>query len=118
MLIEDGKLNLDEFKARFDEFTWIKVPRQLGPNHTDFFFVCKHEDEDWIIEIKTRPSKRMKVSESYKHCDIKGNIVPKETKEKFVFGTTVEVVISDSVLDKISQVAKEKEKDGIQKIDF
>ena len=108
MLIEDGKLNITEFKARYKEFDWVRVPRKLGPDHKDFFYITSFEDEDWKIQIKTRPSMRMSISESYKHCDIRGKKVSREyTKEKYDFGTSIEITITDSTLEEIKKIAKE-----------
>lgn len=119
MLIEDGKLNTQEFKARYSQFDWIRVPRQLGVDHKDFFYVASFEDEDWKISIKTRPSMYMSISESYKHCDVRGNRVDKEyNKEKYEFGTSIEVKITDNTLEEIKKIAKELSPTKTQELDL
>ena len=118
MLIEDGKLNTQEFKLRYQSFDWIRVPRQLGPDHKEYFYIANYEDEDWKISIKTRPSMRMSVSESYKHCDVKGNKVDPATTTKYEFGTSIEVVITENTLEQIRKVAKELPPIGSQELDL
>jgi len=118
MLIEDGKLNTQEFKKRYKSFDWIRVPRQLGTDHKEFFYIASYEDQDWKISIKTRPSMRMSVSETYKHCDIKGNKIDHNSTTKYEFGTSIELVITQNTLEQIKEVAKELPPISSQELDL
>lgn len=118
MLIEDGKLNIDEFKSRFRSFSWLKVPRELGVDHKDFFYIAEYNDDDWKISIKTRPSMYMSISETYKHCDVKGNKIDPNSTTKYEFGSSIEVKITENTLKEINSIAKELEPTVNQELDI
>lgn len=119
MLIKDENFDFEKFKSFYLELDWIQVPRKLGVDHTDYFYIGKWEDEDDLIHIQIRPSMRMKVSESHKHCDRDGNKIPRDSKDKkFEFGTTVEVLVNKGFVEKIKEIAKPKKENNIQRVNW
>lgn len=118
MLIENDKFNLKEFKEKYKSLDWQRYPRKLGPNHTDYFYIGRYDDDDWSIKVKIRPSLRMDISESYKHCDEHGNKINASSKKKFTFGKSVEVVIDSIFLDKIKKVSRECDSNKVQKVSW
>ena len=112
MLIKDGNLDFKEFKKFFMKLEWKKVPRKLGPDHSQFFYVAKYEDEEKIIKVTIRPSNVMQLSESFKNRVINtGKAPPKGYKGALAdFGTTVEVRVDQSVITKLEKIAKVREK--------
>jgi len=117
MLIKNGNLDFEELKSFFKELEWKKVPRKLGPDHLDFFYVGYYESDEKIVEIKVRPSLRMQVTESFKNrIATTGKEPPKEYKGILAnFGSTIEVVIDKSVIEKLKKLAKPKDKPIIKK---
>jgi len=119
MLISEGKLDFNKFKETYKSLKWVRVPRQLGPNHSDFFYVGSLKDKSHTINIQVRPSMRMKVSESFKKYDRNGKELETKNEESlFWFGSTVEVIIDDTVLDKIKKVATHKLDNDKQKVSW
>jgi len=119
MLVKEDKLNLEEFKKIYKDLEWLRVPRTLGVDHSEYFYVGKKYSDDHRINVQVRPTMRMKVAESFKKYDRNGKEVdPKRAKEVFWFGSTVEVVIDNSVLDKIKEIAVEKKEDLKQKVSW
>lgn len=108
MLIKDNKLDIEEFKTFFDKLKWLKLPRKLGQNHTEHFYVGKYEDDERIIKITLRPSLRMQVSESFKNYTLRGELAPKDYKQETCnWGATIEVIASKSMAEKILEVCEE-----------
>jgi hypothetical protein len=108
MLIENGKLNIDEFKAFFPNINWKRVPRKLGPNHSEFFHMGNYEDPEKIIAITIRPSKIMAVSETFRNRLPTDGSVPKEgyRGQLVDWGSTVEVRVDESFLKAVADAAK------------
>jgi hypothetical protein len=109
MLIKDQQLDMGEFKTFYKQMLWRRVPRKLSDNHSDYFYVGTFEDAERIIRISVRPSMRMQVSESFKGYMANGQKAPAgyDPAKLVEYGTTVEVMIDGSVLDKIKEVAVE-----------
>lgn len=119
-IIIDNKLDLKKFKEIYTALEWTRVPRKLSANHSSYFYIGKYEDNDILVKVQIRPSMRMKVQESYKHCDIKGNKIDKNLYkgDTYTFGSTVEVIVDNIFLDKIKEVAKELQEKDIQKVSW
>ena len=118
MLIEDGKLNQEEFKLMFDKMTWIKAPRS-NVNQKDLFYFGTYEDDDIKIYAAVRPSMRMEISETFKKRDVNGLIPPETYKGRFYeCGTTVEILINNNFIDKIEEVCHFEKKEVRQKIEW
>jgi len=113
MLIENGNLDFEEFKKFLNKLEWKKVPRKLGPDHSEYFYIANYEDEEKKIRIQVRPSLRMKVTESFKNRTIHGNIPPEGYRGQLVdFGSTAEVLIDKSVIEKLKKIAKSPDKNN------
>ena len=108
MLIKNKEFDLPEFKKFYKKMNWIKAPRKLGEKYTDYFYIGKYEDDEKIINISIfTPAMEMQVTESFKGFDKNGKKVSKEYKGKtYQFGTTVQVRITESFLDKIKEISK------------
>jgi len=108
MLIENEKLNIEEFKSLAPTLNWLKLPRKLGPNHTEYFYSSKYEDSSTIIKVTIRPSLWMSVSESFKNrMPMDGSIPKPDYKGPVVeWGSYAEMAIDESVLNKIKEWAK------------
>ena len=119
LITKENTLDAVVFKERLAEFKWLRVPRNLTQDHQDHFYIVNYEDEDYKIRISIRPSKLMSVSESYKHCNLKGDRVSKEYKgEKFTFGRNVEVQLGTNILTKIEDLSVDFKKEQIQKVEL
>lgn len=106
MLIDDQKLNMKQFKEDFEVIAWKRVPRKLGPDHADFWYVGHFEDDERIIKVKISPSKRMAISESFKGMTIHGKVPPENYKGQLCdWGYSVEVIINDNILDRIKSAS-------------
>jgi hypothetical protein len=109
-LIDDNnKLNMDVFKDLFFSIKWTKLPRVLGPNHTDYFYTGVLEDAERRIAITVRPTQIMAVSENLKGRHPQNGAVPDENYKGMLveWGYYVEVKVPDSFmkdLDEWSQV--------------
>lgn len=108
MLIENNKLNIEEFKAFFDSINWKRVPRNLGQDHSEYFYIGSYEDDDKIVQVTIRPSKIMAVSETFKRRMISdGSIPPEGFKGQVVnWGSSVEVRVDDKFLEAVVKAAK------------
>lgn len=111
MLIVDGKLNIAEFKNQFQSFEWLKLPRKLGPNHTEYFYSTKYEDSSRIVKATIRPSLWMSVSESFKNRKPMDGSIPEEGYKGPVveWGYYTEINIDENFLNKIKEIAKSPE---------
>lgn len=120
MLIEDEKLNIEEFKSMFDSFDWIKAPRKLTKKITEYFYIGKYEDSDKIIRVTIRPSMRMQIIETFKNRHPRTGAPVKEDYkgETVQFGSCVETLITENLLDKIKKEAVTNKKKTIQTIDW
>lgn len=116
-LITEGEFNLNYFKQIYKDLEWKRVPRELGPRHSSFFYVGYSEDDKHRIKIKIRPTMYMSVEETYKGFTKDGK-EGKRPGDTYEFGTTVEVKIDESVLDKIKAVAKEDDGEKLQKVSW
>lgn len=116
MLIKDFKLDVEEFKSFYTKIKWQKAPRKLTHDHVDYFYVGEYSDEERVIRISIRPSKRMQISESFKGFDKAGKKLENNPEKGVNFGTTVEVVISEATLEKIKKLATIIEPIKIQKV--
>ena len=118
-LINEDKLNTELFKTIYSDLIWQRLPRQLGPNHQQYFYVGEYDDGIKTIRVQIRPSMWMKVTESYKKYDKNGKEIDnKYTGQIYSFGKTVEVLIDDNVLDKIKKLAIPQNKNDIQRISW
>jgi len=118
MLIKNGNLDIKEFKDFFDKIEWIKAPRNLSTKIKEFFYLATYEDDNKVIKISIRPSMRMKISESFKNKLVDGSD-PKNKEDKnakYEFGTTIEVLIDNELLDRIKKKAQPPKENSIQKV--
>lgn len=110
-LIQNSKLNIKAFKEFFPNLDWIKAPRSLTSKHVDYFYIGKYEDEYKKVKIVIRPSGRMAITESLKNRDINTGEIPKKNSAKVGdWGTYLEVIIDEKVLEKVREAAKTKPK--------
>lgn len=121
MLIEEGKLNIEEFKKFYHKLEWLKAPRVLGTRHKDFFFVGKYEDKETIVEVSIRPSMRMQIKEIFKNLVKATGKKPTEDKKYSKkdlanFGQCVEVLIDEHFKNKIEELAEFKSIEKMQKM--
>lgn len=108
MLIENEQLNIVEFKLMFDKLSWIRVPRKLGPNHKDFFYIASYEDDKIIVKASVRPSLRMQIFESFKNRTLEGEIPTETYKGKLCeWGSSVIVKIDEHFLNRVKEVSKD-----------
>ena len=117
-LIKDQKLNMTNFKKIFNTLDWLRVPRKLNQDVTDYFYIGKYEDEEKIIKVKVRPDMHMAVEETLKNMTLDGKKPPKGAVSKKLcnWGASVEVLIDDSVLNRIKKIAKVIEAPTAQKV--
>ena len=121
MLIENGILNIDEFRQLVPTLKWEQAPRWLNKDHKEIFYIAFYEDDKKEIEITIRPSLRMAINESFKNYTIHGNPAPEDYKGNLVkFGTTIEVLIDNDFLEEIKKIATPMEPINapIQKINW
>ena len=109
LISDDNKLNMEVFKDLFFSIKWTKLPRQLGPNHTEYFYTGVLEDTERRIAITVRPTQIMAVSENLKDRHPQDGRVPDEAYKGFLveWGFYTEVKVPDSFmkdLDEWSQV--------------
>jgi len=117
LLIENGLLDFQEFKKIYKDLKWRKLPRSLNKKVKDYFYVGRYEDDKKIINIAIRPTKFMKVEETWKNRKLDGSKPPKGWAGKVCeWGTTIEVLIDDTVLDKIKKVSKTPKGGTVQKV--
>lgn len=117
LLIEDGQLNFQQFKKIHKRLEWKKVPRELNQKVKDYFYIGTYEDENILVKVSIRPTKYMKVEETFKGRKLDGSVPNKIFKGQTCnWGSTVEVLIDDSVLDEIKKLAKTPKGDATQKV--
>ena len=107
MLINNSELNFAEFKEFFPKINWLKLPRKLGVNHTEFFYKGTYEDDSIRIDITVRPSKIMAVAETFKKRMPNDGSIPIEGYRGQVveWGSSVEIKVSDTFILDIEAVA-------------
>ena len=105
---DNPELDLVVFKEMVNELPWYKKIRKLGSVEQTFFIATLETDEK-IIHISIRPSKRMQISESFKNRDTEGRAIPegRQVREVVNFGATVEILVDDSLINKINSIAKD-----------
>jgi len=110
MLIKDQILNIKEFKQFFKKLDWVRVPRTLTQDHTDYFYVGLYEDEELLVKVSIRPSLYMQVFETFKNRTVEGKVADKgTTSQRLVnWSSSVEVLVDDSFMKKVKSVAKEQ----------
>jgi hypothetical protein len=107
MLIKDGVLNIEEFKALMPTLSWKRAPRWAGKDREDVFYISHYEDDNKIIEVSIRPSLRMLLSESFKNYTPKGDPAPENYTGPLVdWGSSVEVIIDEKFLEEIKKLAE------------
>jgi len=108
MLIEKEQLNVQEFKEFFPKLSWTRVPRKLGLNHKDYFYIGLYEDEKVIVKASIRPSLRMQVFESFKGRTLEGAVPPEGYKGRLCeWGGSVIVKVDEKFFEKVKEVSKE-----------
>lgn len=120
MLIDEGQLNVVKFKELFDSMEWVRVPRILTQDHADYFYVGKIEDGDYYVKAVVRPSNIMQLSETWKQCfDQHGKRITAGYRGKrFDFGSTVEVRLSENIMDTIKEAAKDPAPIQVQELNW
>ena len=108
LISDDNKLNMDVFKGLFFSIKWTKLPRVLGPNHTDYFYTGVLEDNERRIAITVRPTQIMAVSENLKGRLPQNGAVPDENYKGFLceWGYYVEVKVPDSFMKDLDEWSK------------
>jgi len=120
MLIEGSTLNTKEFKKFFKRLDWVRVPRTLTQDHTDYFYIGTYEDKDSKVQATIRPSKYMQLFETTKNLTLDGKIPAKITSSTKLcsWSKSIEVKVDDSFMTKVKSVAKEPEQDEKQIISW
>lgn len=110
MLIENGKLNITEFKAIFNDIAWTRLPRKLGPNHTEYFYVGSLENESLKIQVTIRPSLVMAISETFKNRVMTDGSIPLEGYRGPLvdWGSSLEMRVDQKFLDEVAAKASVK----------
>lgn len=114
MLIEDNKLNIKQFKDFFNSLDWVRVPRTLTQDHTDYFYIGTYEDEEKKVSISIRPSLYMKVVETIKNLTPEGKKPTSDNVRLVNWSSSVEVQVDESLMNKVKSVAKEKKQEENQ----
>lgn len=119
MLIENNKLNIQEFKETFSSISWTRLPRQLGPNHTEYFYSGLLETEDKRIQVTIRPSGVMALSETFKNRTPMNGSSPQPgyTGPLVDWGASVEVRVDKNFIDEVEAVAVSPSAGGRSTID-
>lgn len=119
MLIENEQLNVAKFKEFFNKLSWTRVPRKLGVNHTDYFFIGTYEDDEIIVKASIRPSLRMQVFESFKNRTLEGEIPPEGYKGRLCeWGSSLTVKVDESFFAKVKAVSSELQPVKMQKLEW
>lgn len=110
MLIEDNKLNIKKFKEFFPKLEWVRVPRTLTHDHTDYFYIGTYEDKDLKVSATIRPSMFMQLYETQKNMTQEGKKPTTASKSLRLvnWSSSVEVKVDDSFVSKVKSVAKEQ----------
>ena len=114
MLIDNEKLNIEEFKTLVPNMTWLKLPRNLGTNHSEYFYSGKFEDDSKLIQVTVRPSLWISVTESFKNRRPQDGLPPTEediakNRPLVDWGSYIEINIDENFLNKIKELAKSPE---------
>jgi hypothetical protein len=119
-LIVDNQLDGNALKAMFGSIAWTILPRNLGPNHSEYFYTGHYSDEVKEIKIILRPSLTMSVTESFKNrMSQNGAVPPPEYRGLLVdWGQYVEVQVPASFLQNVIAVAKPLATKQKQKIEW
>ena len=119
-VITDNQLNTAVFKEVFQNLVWTKLPRVLGPNHTEFFYSGIYSDELKEIKVLLRSSLAMSVTESFKNRMPQNGAIPADSyKGPLVdWGSYVEVRVPQSLYDEAAALAKPLPKKQTQKIEW
>ena len=108
MLIENNELNVEEFKAFFNNITWYRVPRKLNNDHSEYYYIGSYEDDNIIVKASVRPSLRMQIFETFKNRTLDGEIPPPDYKGRLCeWGASTTVQLTESVLNKILSVCQD-----------
>jgi len=112
-LIKDGLLDMDFFKSIFDDIEWVRAPRKLNEEVSDFWHIGKHSLDDGKIEItiKVSPDKWMRITENQ-------IAVYKTTGGMKDWGASAEVFIGDNLFHKIKENAVELTPTQTQRVDL
>lgn len=117
MLIENNQLNVHSLKEIFNELSWVKYPRKLNENHTDYFYVGMLDNDIKRIKINVKPNLEMQIEETFKNMTLDGQVPPPEYKGRLCeWGTTVQVIIDETFLDQVKLVSSEFKPKATQKI--
>ena len=111
LFVSDTKLSSQGLKEHFDDIDWRRVPRKLGPNHKEFFYIGTYNDDERKIKLTLRPSGRVQIMESLLE-------ILKDRSSYVNHGITVEVLISDEIRNKIKEASKEPDKHKIDTISW
>jgi len=118
-MIHDNELNIKEFKEFFPELDWIKVPRKLSEEVSDYFYVGTYETEDRRVHVSVRPSMRMQITDTNKKCTKNGDEPLESYNGRFYqYSSSVEVLVESSLISKIEEVAKELPKQKNQTVSW
>jgi len=118
-MIQDNELNVKEFKDFFCNLEWIKVPRTLSNETSDYFYVGTYETEDRKVHVSVRPSMRMQITDTNKKCTKNGDTPLDTYNGRFYhYSTSAEVLVEKSLINKIESVAKELPKQKNQTVSW
>lgn len=105
------ELDSENFKKIVFDLKWTKKIRTMG-NISQVFYSGILENEDKKIHVSIRPSMVMRVTESFKNRDIEGRAIKENQRPREIvnFGSTVEIRIDNSFLNKVEEIANNEEK--------
>jgi hypothetical protein len=115
-LIRDGELQKEAFKDIIPQMEWYFVDVRLSQNKSGRSYSGKLETDSKIVLVRIRPTLLMTLSESFKNCDVAGNLVAPGTDRTVDFGTSVEVKLTPDFLKKMLKLAKPKKKTNATRI--
>jgi hypothetical protein len=119
MLIENNKLNVQEFKEVFDSISWTRLPRKLGVNHTEYFYSGYWETPTFKVQITVRPSLVMALTETFKNRMVTDGSIPADgyRGQLVDWGSYIEMRVDQKFLDDVALRAVPKAEPSSSNID-
>ena len=119
-VIIDNELDVEAFKFIYKTLTWTKLPRNLGINHSEFFYSGLLNNEEKELKILLRSTLTMSVTESFKNrLPMNGDIPPDGYKGQLVdWGFYLEVQVPQEMFDEIASISQPLVSKKVKKIEW
>lgn len=119
---EENKLDVVEFKNFYKNLKWTKVVRRVGSTE-ELWYKGEYEDEDKIVKATIRPSMRMQLTETFKNRLANGTAPkkgqkPSKTSPFVEYGSTVQVIVNEQLVETIDKVSTKLQKKKPQKVEW